>query len=371
MDEPKRNELDMTILGNGQFGEVHRDGNSAVKRFNNPEAMIQEIILTRYMRGSKYIISCKEFDLTGKSITLDLYDLSLKKALEYDLTESEKLVIFRDILFAVDDMHSKGLVHCDIKSANVLVSFGPPRAVLADLGIASLKEFGRYTQTPLGYRRPNDELGLQHGFRHDFYSLAVLGFSLFADAELDKQITPDRLREIIRNERGAIPDSVYPVLMEFTEDKPVRYPTIRSVLKDVYGIDREAEGAPDLKPLSSQRISKDDDKHIYDTVKAVTFSMGITAGRAGKRGYIVLKERFNNPNYPYVAPADYPLYISSMMIILSYIFNSPAYVYGYKAAIASMTLSDGKCPWNERDIDRALTDLISKQELMNIVLSPM
>lgn len=56
------------------------------------------------------------------------------------------LSLLHDCAFAFSSMHTQGVVHCDIKSANVLLKVseqGKLQAIVTDFGIARLLSSGR------------------------------------------------------------------------------------------------------------------------------------------------------------------------------------------------------------------------------------
>lgn len=54
------------------------------------------------------------------------------------LTETEIKKIMRDVCLGLQELHSRGIVHLDIKPENILMSFSG-KFKLADLGIARLQ----------------------------------------------------------------------------------------------------------------------------------------------------------------------------------------------------------------------------------------
>jgi eukaryotic-like serine/threonine-protein kinase len=95
--------------------------------------------------------------------------------------------IASDVAEAIQAAHERGVVHRDIKPADILMSHG--RALVADFGIAraaQVSEHARLTQTgssmgTAGYMSPEQALGsAEVDHRSDIYSLACVVFEMLA-----------------------------------------------------------------------------------------------------------------------------------------------------------------------------------------------
>jgi serine/threonine protein kinase len=97
----------------------------------------------------------------------------------------ESLAILRALAEGLDEVHSHGLVHRDVKPANVIVDGTPARPVLVDFGLvrAAIGSFGPLSAagTPM-YMAPEqatDVDGSQVMAASDQYSLACIAFEIF------------------------------------------------------------------------------------------------------------------------------------------------------------------------------------------------
>lgn len=87
---------------------------------------------------------------------------------------------------ALDLAHGRGIVHRDLKPANILLTDGGERLVLADFGIARLRDAttgltqtGMVVGTPL-YMAPEVAAGAKAGPAADLYALAVLAYEMLS-----------------------------------------------------------------------------------------------------------------------------------------------------------------------------------------------
>jgi serine/threonine-protein kinase len=96
----------------------------------------------------------------------------------------EALVVLRAIADALDHVHARGVVHRDVKPANVLLRDGAPsRVKLADLGIAAAEDVSALTQTggvigTLAYVAPEQLDPGPATPSADVYALAAVAFEV-------------------------------------------------------------------------------------------------------------------------------------------------------------------------------------------------
>lgn len=90
---------------------------------------------------------------------------------------TQVLSIFRQALLALQHAHSKGVVHRDVKPANIMLT-GDGTVKIADFGIARLSDTEKLTKTGTGagsllYMSPEQIKGKDIDHRSDLYSLGV------------------------------------------------------------------------------------------------------------------------------------------------------------------------------------------------------
>lgn len=118
-------------------------------------------------------------------IVMEFFDgVPLSKFLETrELTTKEKLEILRKIGKAIDFAHSKGVIHRDVKPANILIN-DDKEVKIADFGIARIISSQKLKQsvaigTP-AYIAPEQAIGEAIDQRADIFSFAVVAYELLS-----------------------------------------------------------------------------------------------------------------------------------------------------------------------------------------------
>ena len=143
----------------------------ALRRLDHPN--IVEVLDTGEHEGTPFMV----FDFIPAGSLAD------QMAVE-PLSSSEALAILNGVAKGLDHAHRKGIIHRDVKPANVLLnSSGAP--VIADFGLARLLEQPSATATGLfagtpAYMSPEQAEGGEVGPRADQYSLAAMAYELLA-----------------------------------------------------------------------------------------------------------------------------------------------------------------------------------------------
>jgi TolB-like protein len=126
-------------------------------------------------------------------------------------TLEQSLRVAREVGAALDHAHGRGVVHRDVKPANILIDEDTGRALLTDFGVAhvvraatgSLTAPGVPIGTP-GYMAPEQEAGSERlDGRADLYSLAVVTFEALTGT---RPASGTDLATLGRSLRGARPE---------------------------------------------------------------------------------------------------------------------------------------------------------------------
>lgn len=205
----------LDVIGRGGMGVVYRGVHEALDRQVAVKALAPELTRDPQFRERFFAEARTQAHLQHPNI-ITIYDLledqseffivmelvegrGLDRMLEEGrLTAGEARALFAQILAALDSAHSKGVIHRDVKSSNVLVT-DDGRVKLMDFGIALLVGDKRLTQssqtigTPI-YMSPEQILrprAVDH--RTDIYSAGVLLYEMLTgvppfDAETEYEV---------------------------------------------------------------------------------------------------------------------------------------------------------------------------------------
>jgi len=98
--------------------------------------------------------------------------------------------LFKEILEAVTFLHKQNIIHRDLKSTNILITYGlNGRFVkLADFGLSTIHQFDEQTHTQglgtIRYVAPEVLRGRNYDFKADIYSLGTVTQEVF-DIDID------------------------------------------------------------------------------------------------------------------------------------------------------------------------------------------
>jgi serine/threonine-protein kinase len=186
-------------LGRGGMGvvylarEVRLDRPVAIKLLP-PELAAQPPLRDRFMREARtaarlshpYIVPIHSVDEIGGFVFyvmayVDGETLGQRVASRGPLPAHEVTRILREVAWALAYAHAQGVVHRDVKPANILLERGAERAMVTDFGIARVTQSGG--ETAIGevlgtpeYMSPEQAAGETLDGRSDLYALGVVGY---------------------------------------------------------------------------------------------------------------------------------------------------------------------------------------------------
>ena len=185
------------LVGQGQFGQVycaiHRKSGRlvALKNLNRDRFPTYQFLREfRFLLSldHPHIANCIALDQSGngRQLVLDYCEGgTLRDLMEQgtQLSLAEILTLTTEILSALEHAHAKGLIHCDIKPENILLTLSPTgwRAKVSDFGIARLsQEFQGENRGATGspaYMAP-ERFYFQFSAASDLYSVGIILYEL-------------------------------------------------------------------------------------------------------------------------------------------------------------------------------------------------
>lgn len=162
--------LDPEFSANPRFVEAFRKTAAASADLRHPN------IITLHDIGEQQGVHYMVMEYL-RGVTLDTWLRKNKK-----MTMRQVARVARQLGNALDYAHKKGIIHCDIKSSNIMLGRDGHVTIL-DFGLAQARKFGQQTAstgaTP-AYMSPDQALNRPLDARTDIYSMGVVLYELLA-----------------------------------------------------------------------------------------------------------------------------------------------------------------------------------------------
>jgi len=180
-------------LGEGAYGEVwvgvsHKTGRRVAVKFYAHRGGLDWTLLARevetlsFLFGNRYVVQLLDVGWDAKPpyyVMEYMPQGSLEDLLAHGpLPVDRMLSLFRDVMTGLIHAHGKGVLHCDLKPANVLIGVdGKPR--LADFGQSRLTTEQQPALGTLFYMAPEQaDLNAVPDVRWDVYALGALAYRM-------------------------------------------------------------------------------------------------------------------------------------------------------------------------------------------------
>jgi serine/threonine-protein kinase len=133
-----------------------------------------------------------------------------RDGMDVDLEVVEEVVV--EVADALDAIHAVGIIHRDVKPANILLDRVHDRAVLVDVGIARRQDDARDAAGTPGFAAPESFLEQKETAATDVYGLAATAYAMLTG---EPPYGGDDVSDIVRNQletRAAPPSQARPEL---------------------------------------------------------------------------------------------------------------------------------------------------------------
>ncbi|NIO48340.1 MAG: protein kinase [Candidatus Aminicenantes bacterium] len=270
-------------LGRGGMGIVYKSEDTKLKRPVALKFLPQELVSDpeakeRFVREAQAAAAldhpniCTVYEVDeaeGKAYISMAYveGQSLKKRIEQKpLAVDEVLDIAIQVAEGLEEAHNKGIIHRDIKIANIMVD-RKGQAKVMDFGLAKIRGGAQVTRegTTIGtvaYMSPEQARGKTVDHRTDIWSFGVVLYEMICgqtpfEGETEASILYSIVHEEpkpIKDSKPGIPDEFAKIINRALKKKPEsRYQSMAGVLKDLRqykpSLKAEEVGIKDLKSL--------------------------------------------------------------------------------------------------------------------------
>ena len=296
-------------LGRGGMARVYRAYHPQLDRYVaikvlRPDLVDDEEFLTRFRQEAQAVASLRHpnivrvFDfeadvdmpfmvmelLAGDSLRTRLRDYRLRGE---RIPDGEAVRILLDVLAGLAYAHGEGMIHRDVKPANILLSHRG-QAVLSDFGVAQIVGGTRHTVTgvlmgTLNYMAPEQGLEGVCDVRSDVYSLGIVFYEILTGRPPFDGETPLAILMKHVNDPLPLPRQVDPSIPE-----PLERVVLKALAKDPDGRYQSAEEMTQALERVSQQAGLELPERIslplsFATAEAPSESVAVLSGTARAR----------------------------------------------------------------------------------------
>jgi serine/threonine protein kinase len=178
----------MEIIGSGAFSTIykttHNDRVCVIKnadnKDNNRKFLRNEVNILNKLKGCKYSVQMLDYKISRNGyIKYELLDETLEMVID-ELTQKKREKVIKQLKLALDEIHSRGVIHADLKLDNIMFDFNG-NIKLIDFGNAVLLEDLNTTTQNIGiscYRSPEYIIGAPLDKRVDYWAYGCIVYEI-------------------------------------------------------------------------------------------------------------------------------------------------------------------------------------------------
>lgn len=296
-------------LGRGGMARVYRAYHPQLDRYVaikvlRPDLVDDEEFLTRFRQEAQAVAALRHpnivrvFDfeadvdmpfmvmelLVGDTLRTRLRDYRLRGE---RIPDGEAVRILLDVLAGLGYAHGEGMIHRDVKPANILLSHGG-QAVLSDFGVAQIVGGTRHTVTgvlmgTLNYMAPEQGLEGVCDVRSDVYSLGIVFYEMLTGSPPFDAETPLAILMKHVNDPLPLPRQMDPSILE-----PLERVVLKALSKDPDDRFQNAEEMAEALDTASQQAGLGLPERVslplsFTTAEAPSESVAVLSGTARAR----------------------------------------------------------------------------------------
>jgi serine/threonine protein kinase len=194
------------LAGSGSYGKVYKNDKHALKRCKGKffSVLITEIACLKLCLKCPHIVNIQDFSLENFTFTMDSYDSDMLSYLRMGRESKSRNLnslpldllknTFVSILSGMDFMHSRNLIHCDIKLTNILVNSSPFKVVIADCGLMGLSQFANIANTSPIYC----DRSIEKDWRHDMFSFGIMATEIISCIKINSIVSLSEIRILLK-----------------------------------------------------------------------------------------------------------------------------------------------------------------------------
>ena len=258
-----------------------RTGDRVAVKVLRPESAAQPELVDRFLTEAELLGELDHPSLVrardlvpafgGYALVIDLVDgTDLRHRLLADgpLPPAVAAEVVAQLADALAYLHSRGVVHGDVKPGNVLVPVDGSPVRLVDFGVARRVEAGPPATVPVApralhatpeYVSPEVVAGEPTGPASDVYALGIVLYELLSGRTPYRGGTATEV--VLRHATCTpvpplgMPPQVWPVILACTAPDPADRPTTATVANRLRGLEPLLDGLPPLAPVAADAVT--------------------------------------------------------------------------------------------------------------------